>query len=268
MDCSTRLPCPLPTPWVFSHFMSIESLMPSNHLILCRDLLLLPSLFPSIKVFSSESVLHIWWTNYWSFNSVLPMNIQDWFPLRLTSLISLQSKRLSRIFSNTTVQKHKFFSAQLSLWSNSHIHMWLLEKSELWLYRLCWYCLCFVIWCLGWSYLFFQEQVSFNFRLQSPSAVIREPKKIKSLTIPVSLSICHEVMGLNFMILVFWKLSFKPTFHSPLSTFTKSPFSSSSLSAIRVVSFAYVRLLMFLPAILQLVLHLAWYFRWCTLHIN
>ena len=87
--------------------------------------------------------------------SVLPMNIQDWFPLGLTSLISLQSKRLSRIFSNTTVQKHIFFSAQLSLWSNSHIHMWLLEKSELWLYRLCWYCLCFLIWCLGWSYLFF-----------------------------------------------------------------------------------------------------------------
>ena len=60
--------------------------------------------------------------------SVLPMNIQDWFPLELTGLISLQSKGLSRVFSNTTVQKHQFFSAQLSLWSHSHIHTWLLAK--------------------------------------------------------------------------------------------------------------------------------------------
>ena len=60
--------------------------------------------------------------------SVLPMNIQDWFPLGLTDLISLQSKGLSRVFSNTTVQKHQFFGAQLSLWSNSHIHTWQLEK--------------------------------------------------------------------------------------------------------------------------------------------
>ena len=61
-------------------------------------------------------------------SSVLPMNIQDWFPLGLTGLISLQSKGLSRVFFNTTVQKHQFFSTQLSLWSNSHIHTWLLEK--------------------------------------------------------------------------------------------------------------------------------------------
>ena len=60
--------------------------------------------------------------------SVLPMNIQDWFPLGLTGWISLQSKGLSRVFSNTTAQKHQFFGAQLSLWSNSHIHTWLLEK--------------------------------------------------------------------------------------------------------------------------------------------
>ena len=60
--------------------------------------------------------------------SVLPMNIQDWFPLGLTGLISLLSKGLSRVFSNTTVQKHQFFGVQLSLWSNSHIHTWLQEK--------------------------------------------------------------------------------------------------------------------------------------------
>ena len=60
--------------------------------------------------------------------SVLPVTIQDWFPLELNGLISLQSKGLSRVFSNTTVQKHRFFGAQLSLWSKSHIHTWLLEK--------------------------------------------------------------------------------------------------------------------------------------------
>ena len=65
--------------------------------------------------------------------SVLPMNIQDWFPLGLTGLISLQPKELSRVFSNTPIQKYPFFRDQFSLWSNSHIHLWLLEKSQLWL---------------------------------------------------------------------------------------------------------------------------------------
>ena len=97
--------------------MSIDLVMPSNHLILCRPLLLLPSIFPSIRVFSNESVLGIRWPKYWSFSlsSDLLMNIQDWFPFRLTDLISWQSKGLSRVFSNTTVQKHQFFGAQLSL---------------------------------------------------------------------------------------------------------------------------------------------------------
>ena len=74
--------------------MSIKSVMPSNHLILCHPLLLLPSIFPSIRVFSKESVLRIRWPKYWSFsfNIILPMNTQDWFPLGLTGLISLQSK--------------------------------------------------------------------------------------------------------------------------------------------------------------------------------
>ena len=96
---------------------AIESVTPSNHLILCRPLLLPSSIFPSIRVFSSESVLHIRRPKYWSFSSasVLPMNIQDWFPLGLTGLISLQSKGLSRVFSNTTVQKQQFFITQLSL---------------------------------------------------------------------------------------------------------------------------------------------------------
>ena len=107
--------------------MSIE---PSNHLILCHPLLLLPSIFPRIKIFSNESVLWFRWPQYWSFAlaSVLPMNIQDWLPLWWTAWISLLPQGLSRVFPNTTVQKHQFFSPQPSLWSNSHIHTWLLEK--------------------------------------------------------------------------------------------------------------------------------------------
>ena len=109
--------------------MSTEFVMPSNHLTLCHPLLLLPSIFPTIRFFFSESALHVGWPEYWSFIfSILPINIQDWFPLGWTGWISLLSKGLSRVFSNTTVQKHQFLSAQLSLWSNSHIHTWLLEK--------------------------------------------------------------------------------------------------------------------------------------------
>ena len=97
--------------------MFIESIMLSNQLFLCHLLLLLPSVFPSIRVFSSESVLRIRWPKYRSFSfSISPsMNTQDWFPLLWTGCISLQSKWFSRVFSNTTVKKHQFFSAQLSL---------------------------------------------------------------------------------------------------------------------------------------------------------
>ena len=97
--------------------------MPSNYLSFCYPLLLLPSIFPSIRVFSNESVLHIRWPKYWSFSSasVFPMNIQDWFALGWTGLICSQSKRLSRVFSNTTFQKHQFFCTQLSLKSKAKI---------------------------------------------------------------------------------------------------------------------------------------------------
>ena len=127
-----NLPCPTPTPGAYSNSISIESVMPSNYLILCCPLLL-PWIFTIIKVFSNESVLCFRWPKYWSFSCsiVLPMNIQDWFALGLTDWISLQSKRLSRVFSSTTVQKHQFFGSQLSSQSNSHIHTWLLEKPQL-----------------------------------------------------------------------------------------------------------------------------------------
>ena len=137
--------CPvwlLETPWTAAHLaslsftvswsllklMSIKSVTPSNHLILCHPLLL-PSIFPSIRVFSNESALPIRWSKYqsFSFNIILPMNIQGWFPLGLTVLISGLPKGLSRIISTAT-QKRQFFGIQPSLWSNSHIHTWLLEK--------------------------------------------------------------------------------------------------------------------------------------------
>ena len=110
--------------------MSIESVMPSSHLILCRPLLLLPQIPPSIRVFSNESALPMRWPKYWSFSfSICPSNEHpDWSPLGWTDWISLQSKGLSIVFSSTTVQKHQFFSAQLSSQSNSHIHTWPLEK--------------------------------------------------------------------------------------------------------------------------------------------
>ena len=110
--------------------MSIEPVMPSSHLILRHPLLLPPSIFPSIRVFSKESALSIRWPKYWSFSfNISPlMNTQDWSPLGWAGWMSLQSKGLSRVFSNTTVQKHQFFGAQLSLQSNSHIQTWLQEK--------------------------------------------------------------------------------------------------------------------------------------------
>ena len=97
--------------------MSVKLVMPSIHLILCCPLLLLPSVFPRLRVFSRVSVLCIRWPKYWVLASaaVLPMNIQDRFPLGLTGLISLLSEGLSRVFSSTTIQKHQFIGTQPSL---------------------------------------------------------------------------------------------------------------------------------------------------------
>ena len=116
--------------WSSLKLMSIKSAMPSSHLILCHPLLLLPSIFPSIGLFSNESALGIRGQSIGvsASKSVLPMNTQDWSSLGWTGWISLQSKGLSRVFSNTTVQKHQFFGNQPSSQSNSHIHTWPLEK--------------------------------------------------------------------------------------------------------------------------------------------
>ena len=105
-------------------FMFTESVMLSNHLILCHFLLPLPSIFPSTRVFTSESALHIKWPKFWSFSlSVSPSKEYSGLISFRIDWISLQSKGLSRVFSNITVQKHQFFGAQPSLWSNSHICM-------------------------------------------------------------------------------------------------------------------------------------------------
>ena len=109
--------------WSFLKLTSIESVVPSNQLILCHPLLLLPSICPSIRVFSNDSVFLIRWPDFWSFSFIIgPSNeysglipfMTDWFDL-------LAVQGTLRVFSNTTVQKHQFFRAQLSLWSNSHI---------------------------------------------------------------------------------------------------------------------------------------------------
>ena len=190
--------------------MSIESMMPSNHLILHRPLLFLPS--------ASGSFIMSWLLASGGQSieastsaSVLPMNIQGLFPLGLTDLVSLQSKGLSRVFSSTTVQKHQFFGAQPSLWSNSHIHTWLLEKT-----------IALIIWTFVGKVmsLLFNMLLRFviaflprNERLLiswlwSLPMVILEPKERKSVTVSiVSPSICHELMGLGAMILLFWMLN-------------------------------------------------------------
>ena len=167
--------------------------------------------------------------------------------MKWTGWISLQSKGLSRIFSNTTIEKHQFFSVQLSLLSNSHLHTWLLEKP--------WWTfvgkvISLLLNMLSSLVITFlpSSKCLLILWLQSTSAVILKPKKI----------VCHCFHcfpvylpwsdGTRCHILVFWMLSFKSTFSLSSFTFIKR-LVSSSLSAIRVVSSAYLRLLIFLPAI-------------------
>ena len=116
---------------LFTQLKSIELVMLPMHLILCCPLLLLPSIFPSTKVFSSELALHIRWPKYWSFNASIGL-FNEYsglisFTIDWCDLLALQ-QGVSRVFSSTTVRKHWFFDTQLSLWSNSHICTWLLEK--------------------------------------------------------------------------------------------------------------------------------------------
>ena len=220
--------------------------MPSSHLILCRPLLLLPSIFPSIRVFSTESALCIRWQKYWSFSfNINPSNEcpglislrMDWLDLlavqgTLKSLLQHHSSKASILVCSA------FFTVQLS-------HPNIATGKTIALTR--------------WTFVDKVMSLLFNMLsmlvitflprskclliswLQSPSAVILEPKTIKSDTVStVSPSISHEVMGPDAMIFVSWMLSFKPALSLSSFTFIKRLFRFSSLSAIRVVSSALV----------------------------
>ena len=125
-----RVPCPSPTPRAYSNSCSLSRWCNPT---ISSSVVPFSSQFQSFPASGSFPMSQFFASGGQRIGvsisaSVLPMNIQDWFPLGLTGWISLQSKRLSRVFSNTTVQKHQFFGAQLSLWSNSHMCTWLLEK--------------------------------------------------------------------------------------------------------------------------------------------
>ena len=123
MDCSMP---GFPVHHYLQEFAQTESMMPSNHLILCHPLLLPSSIFPSIRVFSDESALPIRWPKHWIFSfSISPSNeYSGWFPLGWTGWISLQSKGLSRVFFSTTVKKHQFFSLLYGPTLTSVIDYW------------------------------------------------------------------------------------------------------------------------------------------------
>ena len=154
MNCSMQF-MSITDSWSSPKLMCIESVMPSSHPILCRPLLLLPPIPPSIRVFSNESTLCMRWPKYWSFSfSISPSKehlglISFW--MDWLDLLAVQGTSI--VFSNTTVQKHQFFGAQLSSQTNSHSHTWLLEKQYPWLdgTLLAKQRLCFLIYYLGWS---------------------------------------------------------------------------------------------------------------------
>ena len=131
-----RLPCPSLSPGVCSKLMSIETTMLSHHLILSCPLLLLPSVFPASESFLMSQLFSSGGQSIGASASalVLPINIQGWFPLGFSGLISLLSKGLSKVFSSTTLQKHQFSGMQPFLWFSTHLRTWLLEKPWLWLY--------------------------------------------------------------------------------------------------------------------------------------
>ena len=214
--------------------MPIESVMPSSHLILCRPLLLLPPIPPSIRVFSNESTLHMRWPTYWSFSfTISPSNEHsglfsfrmDWLDLlvvqeTLKSLLQYHSLKVT-IFWHSA-----FFPVQIS-------HPYMTTGKTISLTRGTFVgkvmsLLFNMLSRLVITFLPRTKRLLISW-LQSPSAVILEPPKIKSDTVStVSPSICHEVMGPDAMILVFWMLSFKPTFSLSSFTFIKRLFGSSS----------------------------------------
>ena len=208
--------------------------MPSSHLILCCPHLLLPSIFPSIRVFSNESALRIRWPNYWSFSfNISPSNEHS-------RLISFRMDWLDLLAIQGTLKsllQHHSSKASILRCSASHIvqvsHPYMTTGKTIVLTRKTFVgkimsLLFNTLSRLVITFLPKNKRLLISW-LQSPAAVILEPPKLKSAT--VSPSIFHEVMGPDAMILVFWMLSFKPTFSFSSFTFINSLFSSSSLSA-------------------------------------
>ena len=248
--------------------------MPSSHLILCRPLLFLPPIPPSLRVFSNELVLCISFPEYWSFSfSINPSNEysglisfrMDW--LDLLAVQRTHKHLLQHHSSKASILQHSTcFMVQLS-------HPYMTTGKTIALTRqtsvgkamsLLFNMLSRLV-----ITLFPRSKRLLISWLQSLSTVILKPPKKKSVTVStVSPSICHEVMRPDTMILVFWMLSFKPTFSLYPFTFIKRLFSSS-LSAISTMSSAYLRLLIFFLAIfIQLVLHPAQHFTWRPLLIS
>ena len=229
--------------------MFIESLMTSNHLILCHPLLLLPSIFPSIRGFSNRSAICIRWPKYWSFSfNISPSNENsgliflriDWFDL-------LEVQGTLKSLPSTTVQKHQFFGAP-PLWSNSHIRTWYWKNHSSDCVDLVGKVMSLQVNTMSTFGVAFLQGTSV-FWCHSCTHCPQwfwSPRKQRLSLLPLA-PICHEVMGPDAMNLVFLILSFKSVL--PLSSFTliKRVFSSSSLSAIRVVSSAYLRLLCSFP---------------------
>ena len=220
--------------------------------------LLSPSLsvfnLSQLRVFPSESALPIWWPKYWSFTLSISSSKEYsvWISFRITALISMESTGLSRAFCSTAIRKIQIFGTQPSLWSNSHIHTWLMENQRFDHTDLCWQSDASAFSTLFRFVIAFVPRSKYLLisQLQSPSMVILEPKKIVCHCFHFSPFIFPEVMGRDAVILAFWMLSFKPAFSVSYFTLIKKLFSSSSISAIIVVSSTYLRLLIFLPVIL------------------
>ena len=234
--------------------MSIESVMPSNHLILCRPLLLPPSIFPSIRVFSNEPVLCIRWPKDWSFSfSICPSNgysglisfRMDWFDLlavqgTLKSLLQHHSSKASILWHSAifivqlshpymTTGKTKALTRRTFVGKVMSLLLNMLSKLVI-------------------AFLPRSKRLLISWLL-SPSAVILEPPKIKSVTVSiVSPSISHEVMGPDAKIFIFWLLSFKPNFSLSSFTFIKRFFNLCFLPQEWCHTSAYLRLLMLLLA--------------------
>ena len=220
--------------------MSIESRMSFNHLILCHAFLLLPSMLSSIRVFSNESLLHIRWPKDWSFSlSIIPSNEYSWlisFRIAWLDLLAVQGTLKSLLqhhSSKASILWHSaFFIVQIS-------HSYVTTEKNVALTRRTYVSkvmslLLNMLSRLVITFLPRSRRLLISW-LQSPSVVILEPRKIKSDTVSTgSPSICHEVMGPDAMIFIFWMLSFKPTFS--LSTF-KNPQNAVSWSCFLLFSF-------------------------------